>query len=95
MRDHEPLVGQARAAHAVLYSPAFCAAILRGIAAQHAREGRAVSSWLQNLFDAGRAVCPLGVAASSSSECLLGADRAVRPLGVAASPSSERPEAAR
>eukprot|EP00969_Alexandrium_andersonii_P171101 7563983-Alexandrium_andersonii.AAC.1 len=34
-------------AHAAIYPPTLCAAILRGIAAQHAREGRPVPQRVQ------------------------------------------------
>eukprot|EP00969_Alexandrium_andersonii_P127877 5651529-Alexandrium_andersonii.AAC.1 len=46
-------------AAAAVYPPALCAAILRGIAAQHAREGRCLPTPLRVKLDRGRGVYDL------------------------------------
>eukprot|EP00969_Alexandrium_andersonii_P300713 13294228-Alexandrium_andersonii.AAC.1 len=65
-RLHEHAVLQGRdssgsnsTAAATVYPPALCAAILRGIAAQHSREGRCLPAPLQRKLDRGRGVFDL------------------------------------
>eukprot|EP00969_Alexandrium_andersonii_P102011 4502983-Alexandrium_andersonii.AAC.1 len=60
MHQHGTLQGRLssgvnRTAEAAIYPPALCAAILRGIAAQHAREGEATPTHVERRLDAGRA----------------------------------------
>eukprot|EP00969_Alexandrium_andersonii_P244560 10806065-Alexandrium_andersonii.AAC.1 len=57
-RGHAVLQGRGAdganlAAHAAIYPPARCAAILRGIAVQHAREGRPIPQHAQGRMDRG------------------------------------------
>eukprot|EP00969_Alexandrium_andersonii_P174303 7706592-Alexandrium_andersonii.AAC.1 len=56
---------------AAQYPPALCAAILRGIAAQHARGGRALPERVARRLDQGRAVVNLGPSSSpcASAQC--------------------------
>eukprot|EP00969_Alexandrium_andersonii_P272467 12041868-Alexandrium_andersonii.AAC.1 len=62
--DHVVLQGRDAAganlaAHAAVYPPALCTAILRGIAAQHAREGRPIPWHVQDRMNRGMAVFDL------------------------------------
>ena len=52
--------GQLRTQAAAHYPPALCASILRGVAAQYAREGRPMPKSVQKRLDEGRAVYDLG-----------------------------------
>eukprot|EP00969_Alexandrium_andersonii_P349409 15430942-Alexandrium_andersonii.AAC.1 len=54
-RQRGELEGERETPLAAEYPPALCTAILRGIAAQHAREGRALAEHVVRRLDQGRA----------------------------------------
>eukprot|EP00969_Alexandrium_andersonii_P010309 449856-Alexandrium_andersonii.AAC.1 len=55
-------------AHAAVYPPALCTAILRGIAAQRAREGRPIPRHAQDRMDRGMAAFDLAAAGEQLEE---------------------------